>query len=104
MPAQNHIERGQVQHEWRYVFTPQIFTMLDRIEPGSGGELQLTDAIGLLLEEQSVFGCICRGGRYDVGKKLDFLRANVELALERPDLGPPFAAWLRELLEQRGPE
>jgi UTP--glucose-1-phosphate uridylyltransferase len=88
----------------RYVFTPQIFTMLDRIEPGSGGELQLTDAIGLLLDEQSVFGCICRGGRYDVGKKLDFLRANVELALERPDLGPPFAAWLREMLDQRGPE
>ena len=44
-----------------------------------------------------MFGCICRGGRYDVGQKLDFLRANVELALERPDLGPPFAAWLREL-------
>jgi len=75
--------------------------MLDRIEPGRGGELQLTDAIGLLLEEQSVFGWICRGGRYDVGQKLDFLRANVELALARPDLGPPFAAWLRELLEKR---
>jgi UTP--glucose-1-phosphate uridylyltransferase len=87
----------------RYVFTPQIFTMLDRIEPGRGGELQLTDAIALLLEDQSVFGCICRGGRYDVGQKLDFLRANVELALERPDLGPPFAAWLRDLLDKRGP-
>ncbi len=86
----------------RYVFTPQIFTMLDRIQPGSGGELQLTDAIALLLDEQSVFGWICRGGRYDVGKKLDFLRANVELALQRPDLGPPFGAWLRELLDERG--
>ncbi len=86
----------------RYVFTPQIFTMLDRIQPGSGGELQLTDAIALLLDEQSVFGWICRGGRYDVGKKLDFLRANVEIALQRPDLGPPFGAWLRELLDKRG--
>ena len=60
------------------------------------------DAIALLLEDQSVFGWICRGGRYDIGKKLDFLRANVELALQRPDLGPPFAAWLRELLDERG--
>jgi UTP--glucose-1-phosphate uridylyltransferase len=85
----------------RYVFTPQIFEMLDRIEPGRGGELQLTDAMQLLLEEQSVFGYICRKGRYDVGQKLDFLRANVELALERPDLGPPLEAWLRELLAQR---
>jgi UTP--glucose-1-phosphate uridylyltransferase len=86
----------------RYVFTPEIFGALDRIEPGAGGELQLTDAIALLLEEQRVFGRICAGGRFDVGQKLDFLRANVELALERPDLGPPFEAWLRELLQRRG--
>ena len=67
----------------RYVFTPEIFTMLDLIVPGRGGELQLTDAIAMLLEQQSVFGCNCRGGRYDVGQKIDFLRANVELALDR---------------------
>lgn len=79
----------------RYLFTPEIFEMLDRIEPGRGGELQLTDAIGLLLEKQDVYGVICRGGRYDVGQKLDYLRANVEIALMRPDLGPPFGAWLR---------
>jgi UTP--glucose-1-phosphate uridylyltransferase len=85
----------------RYVFTPQIFEMLDRIEPGRGGELQLTDAMQLLLEEQSVFGYICRSGRFDVGQKLDFLRANIELALRRTDLGPPLEAWLRELLAQR---
>jgi len=86
----------------RYVFTPEIFTMLDRIQPGRGGELQLTDAIALLLEEQSVFGYVCRGGRYDVGQKLDFLRANVELALGRADLGPQFAAWLREYVRTHG--
>jgi UTP--glucose-1-phosphate uridylyltransferase len=85
----------------RYVFTPQIFTMLDRIEPGRGGELQLTDAMQLLLDEQSMYGVTCRSGRYDVGQKLDFLRANVALALERPDLGPPLEAWLRDLLAQR---
>jgi UTP--glucose-1-phosphate uridylyltransferase len=86
----------------RYIFTPEIFDALDRIQPGAGGELQLTDAIALLLDEQRVFGRVCGGGRFDVGQKLDFLRANVELALERPDLGPPFEAWLRELLQRRG--
>ena len=86
----------------RYVFTPEIFDALDRIKPGRGGELQLTDAIQLLLDEQSVYGCVVRAGRFDVGQKLDFLRANVELALDRADLGPPFAAWLREFVKQRG--
>jgi UTP--glucose-1-phosphate uridylyltransferase len=85
----------------RYVFTPEIFDMLDRIEPGRGGELQLTDAIALLLEHQSVFGTICTGGRYDVGQKLDFLRATVELALDRPDLGADFEAWLRDFISRR---
>jgi UTP--glucose-1-phosphate uridylyltransferase len=88
----------------RYVFTPEIFTMLDLIEPGSGGELQLTDAIALLLEQQSVFGYNCRRGRYDIGQKIDFLRANVELALDRADLGPAFGEWLREYVATRWPE
>jgi UTP--glucose-1-phosphate uridylyltransferase len=87
----------------RYVFTPEIFTMLDLIVPGRGGELQLTDAIAMLLEDQSVFGCNCRRGRYDVGSKLDFLRANVELALDRADLGPAFGEWLREYVARRWP-
>jgi UTP--glucose-1-phosphate uridylyltransferase len=86
----------------RYVFTPEIFDMLDRIEPGAGGELQLTDAIALLLGEQKVFGLPCEGGRYDVGHKLDFLRANIELALDREDLGPPLAASMREIMRRRG--
>jgi UTP--glucose-1-phosphate uridylyltransferase len=88
----------------RYVFTPEIFTMLDRIQPGRGGELQLTDAIQMLIEHESVFGVRCRRGRYDVGQKVDFLRANVELALDRPDLGPEFGAWLRGYVAQRWPE
>ncbi len=86
----------------RYVFTPEIFDMLDHIEPGRGGELQLTDAIDLLLQKQSVYAVECRNGRYDVGQKLDFLRANVELALDRPDIGPAFGAWLREYVRERG--
>ena len=86
----------------RYVFTPEIFDALDRIEPGAGGELQLTDAIALLLGEQPVLGLRCESGRYDVGHKLDFLRANIELALDREDLGPPLAEWMRELVQRRG--
>ena len=87
----------------RYVFTPEIFTMLDRIEPGRGGELQLTDAIAMLIEHQSVFGSNCKHGRYDVGQKLDFLRANVEIALDRTDLGPAFGEWLRAYVANRWP-
>jgi UTP--glucose-1-phosphate uridylyltransferase len=86
----------------RYVFTPEIFDALDRITPGAGGELQLTDAIALLLEEQSVLALRCEGGRYDIGHKVDFLRANIELALDRPDLGPELSEVLRELVHRRG--
>jgi UTP--glucose-1-phosphate uridylyltransferase len=86
----------------RYVFTPQLFDALERITPGAGGELQLTDAIALLLDDEKVYGRICTGGRYDVGQKLDFLRANVELALDRDDFGEEFAAVLRECLQSRG--
>ena len=85
----------------RYVFTPAIFEALDRIEPGVGGELQLTDAIGLLLEREPVFGRAFVHGRYDIGQKLDFLRANIELALRRPDLGPQLAELLTEIVQQR---
>jgi UTP--glucose-1-phosphate uridylyltransferase len=85
----------------RYVFTPEIFEALDRITPGAGGELQLTDAIGLLLETQTVFGYTFDSGRYDIGKKIDFLRATVELALDRPDLGPEFKLFLSDLVQRR---
>ena len=64
--------------------------------------MQLTDAVAMLLQREAVFGYECGGGRYDVGQKLDFLRANVEIALERPDLGPEFAAYLRDLVARRG--
>jgi UTP--glucose-1-phosphate uridylyltransferase len=85
----------------RYVFTPEIFDALDRITPGAGGELQLTDAISLLLETQTVFGYSFETGRYDIGKKIDFLRATVELALDRSDLGDEFKAFLAEVVQRR---
>ena len=86
----------------RYVFTPEIFDALDRIQPGAGGELQLTDAIALLLETQTVYGCVFEYGSYDIGQKIDFLRANIELALDRPDLGPEVAEFLVQLVKDRG--
>jgi UTP--glucose-1-phosphate uridylyltransferase len=86
----------------RYVFTPGIFEALTRIEPGAGGELQLTDAIGLLLHDEPVFGLRFRHGRYDAGQKSDFLRANLELALERPDLASEVETWLVDLVRRRG--
>ena len=72
----------------RYVFNADIFDALDVVEPGKGGEIQLTDAIRGQLADQTVLGWTFRDGRYDVGNKLDYLRATVELALEREDLGP----------------
>ncbi|HLJ08317.1 MAG TPA: UTP--glucose-1-phosphate uridylyltransferase GalU [Acidimicrobiia bacterium] len=85
----------------RYVFTPEIFDALDRITPGAGGELQLTDAISLLLQTQTVFGYAFETGRYDIGKKIDFLRATVELALDRADLGDEFRSFLADLVQRR---
>ncbi|HEV2311095.1 MAG TPA: UTP--glucose-1-phosphate uridylyltransferase GalU [Acidimicrobiia bacterium] len=84
----------------RYVFSPEIYDALDRTEPGFGGELQLTDAVGNLIGDYPVHGVVFSEGRYDVGQKLDFLRANVELALARPDLGPDLARMLATIVER----
>ena len=85
----------------RYVFTPAIFDCLDRVTPGVGGEIQLTDAIALLLAEQDVYGYVFDEGRYDIGQKLDYLRATVEIAVDRDDLGPAFRAFLADLVERK---
>jgi UTP--glucose-1-phosphate uridylyltransferase len=86
----------------RYVFTPSIFDALDEVKPGAGGEIQLTDAIGILLATEEVYGYTFVEGRYDVGNKLDYLRATVELALAREDLGPQFRAWLADFVREQG--
>ncbi len=82
----------------RYLFTPGIFSALRRTEPGVGGEVQLTDAVRLLLQEEEVYVYVHDGPILDVGKKIDYLRATVELALRREDLGEAFEDWLRERL------
>ncbi|MCO5312372.1 MAG: UTP--glucose-1-phosphate uridylyltransferase GalU [Microthrixaceae bacterium] len=86
----------------RYLFTPGIFEALEHVTPGVGGEIQLTDAIGLLLKEESVKGQIFDSGRFDIGNKIDFLRATVELALERDDLSGEFREVLGEIVSRYG--
>lgn len=82
----------------RYIFTPEIFDVIDQTKPGRGGEIQLTDAIKTLMAAQDVYGWTFTDGRYDIGNKLDYLRATVELALQREDLGPAFRQYLVEHL------
>lgn len=84
----------------RYVFTAAIFDALEGVQPGKGGEIQLTDAISAVMADEDVLGWTFQHGRYDTGNKLDFLRANVELALERDDLGPPLRSILAAALER----
>jgi UTP--glucose-1-phosphate uridylyltransferase len=86
----------------RYLFTPGIFDALADVAPGVGGEIQLTDAIALLLKDEPVMGLVFEEGRFDIGKKIDYLRATVELALERPDLGPEFRQILTDICRREG--
>ncbi len=85
----------------RYVLTPAVFEALARVSPGKGGEIQLTDALGLLAETGTVYGWVFREGRYDVGTPLDNLRANIELALERPELAAELGPYLADLVRRR---
>ncbi len=79
----------------RYVFTPEIFDAIRETPPGKGDEIQITDAIGLLNQTQKVVGYAFSEGRYDCGKPLDYLKATVEIACMRDDLGPAFREYLK---------
>jgi UTP--glucose-1-phosphate uridylyltransferase len=81
----------------RYVLTPEIFESLQSIDPGSGGELQLTDALRHLLRSRPIYALRFDGTRYDAGDKLGFLKATVEYALRRHDLGAQFREYLKGL-------
>ena len=85
----------------RYVLTPEIFDALRETGPDAGGEVQLTDALNLLAQEQTVYAFVFDGVRYDIGKKLDYLRATIELAIDREDLGPEFRAILSDLVQRK---
>ncbi len=89
----------------RYVLPPQIFDLLDETKPGKGNEIQLTDALNELAEDESiagpVWGVIIDGEWYDTGDKLAYLQAVVTIAASRDDLGAEFRAWLRAFIDQK---
>ncbi len=82
----------------RYILTPNVFDHLARLEPGVGGEYQLTDALMKLAKEGQLVAAPIPAKRYDTGNKLDYLKANVEFALKRDDLGSDFLAYLKEVV------
>jgi UTP--glucose-1-phosphate uridylyltransferase len=85
----------------RYVLTPEIFEALRGLEPGVGGEIQLTDAINVLAQDQAVYAHVFEGGRYDVGNKLDYVKATIELAIDRDDIGKDLRRWLADLVDRK---
>jgi len=85
----------------RYVLTPEIFDALRETQPGRGGEIQLTDAINVLAQEQAVYAYVFEEGRFDVGNKLDYLKATIELAIDREDVGEGLRAYLADLVQRK---
>jgi UTP--glucose-1-phosphate uridylyltransferase len=81
----------------RYILTPAVFECLSDLQAGAGGELQLTDGLRALLKKEKIYGYIFEGKRHDTGDKLGFLKATVEFALKRPDLGGPLRQYLKSL-------
>jgi UTP--glucose-1-phosphate uridylyltransferase len=85
----------------RYVLKPEIFSILEHTAPGKGGEIQLTDALQEMAAAPwtgGVYGVVFRGRRYDTGDKIDYIKAIVQLASEREDLGPELRPWLTEFV------
>ena len=81
----------------RYVFNPEIFDCLEKIKPGKGGEIQLTDAIQMLLSQQSIFAYEFEGKRYDCGDKLGFMKANIEFSKRHPEIRKEFIEFLKSI-------
>lgn len=81
----------------RYVLSPRIFAHLEKTPKGKGGEVQLTDAMASLMQEEALHGLRYDGERHDIGNKLDFLKASIRFGLDRPDIGPDLRAFLRGL-------
>ena len=82
----------------RYVLPASVFEVLERLEPGVGGEIQLTDALAVLAREEGLLGYRFEGQRYDAGDRLGYLKANIAFALKRPEIAAPLREYLRELL------
>ena len=89
----------------RYVLRPEVFDILEKTEPGKGGEIQLTDALaGARGRHPSiaggVYGVVFRGRRYDTGDRLDYIKAIIQLAVDREDLGEALRPWLRDFVSK----
>ena len=80
----------------RYALTPDIFEYIAKTPPGRNGEIQLTDAMRLLLQDRAIYGLVFEGRRFDIGNKLDFLKTNVVFGLNHPELGADFREFIRE--------
>ena len=81
----------------RYIFSPLIIDLLEKVKPGKSGEIQLTDAIQLLLNHESVYAYNFEGVRYDCGDKLGFMKANIEFSKKHPEIGIDFVQYLKSL-------
>ncbi len=88
----------------RYVLSPKIFKYLDMVKPGKNGEIQLTDALEMLLHEEQIYAYEFEGKRYDIGSKIGYLKATIEIALERADLNREFVKYLFNLAKEKGLE
>jgi UTP--glucose-1-phosphate uridylyltransferase len=105
--VESFIEKPDIEHApsnlaiaSRYIFTPEIFEYLDKVKPGLNNEVQLTDAMQLMLQDHDMYGLRFNGKRYDIGSKIDFLKTNVIYGLKRDDLGEEFRIWLKELVKE----
>ena len=85
----------------RYILTPEIYKAIEQTPPGKNGEIQLTDAMKIMLRRESIYCNIIEGKRYDIGNKLDYLKTTVEFALKRKEFAKPFREFLKEKLQVR---
>lgn len=102
--VKNFVEKPKIENApsniavlGRYILTPDVFGYLEKQSPGAGGEIQLTDSIQKLAKVNKVYAYVFEGKRYDVGDKIGFLKANIEMALKRKDLGPELKEYLKTL-------
>ncbi len=82
----------------RYILRPELFSILENLPAGKGGEIQLTDGLSQLVRERQVYGCVFQGDRYDIGDKFGFVRATVAFALKRPDLRDKVLEYLKSAI------
>ena len=96
--AVGHETEGKSAMLGRYILTPDIFEILRRVQPDEKGTIRLSDALKLMASRQAVYTCEIKGKPYDIGNKLDYLKATVEYALRRPELKETFRIYLNQYI------